>query len=796
MSNLDTYNKKRDFNKTSEPKAELKNKVNQPSKLKFVVQRHNASRLHYDCRLEIDGALKSWAVPKGPSLNPKDKRLAVQVEDHPLSYASFEGTIPKGNYGAGTVVIFDEGYYTFLECKNEMEFLDQWEKGSIKFKLEGKTLKGDFALVRMKADDPKNWLLIKHKDEFSVSNSYNAEDFVRSEETAPIPMFAKLSNNIPDDSDWIYEKKFDGFRAIAVVNDENSKLLSRNSKSLAEKFPSLLNDLKTIKHHVILDGEIVIEDKKGISQFQLLQKGEPISKNFQLTYYVFDILNLDKDDTKNLPLVERKELLKLLLNKYKLKQVIYVENLGQDQKSVLEYAEQNKWEGIIAKLKDSHYQEGKRNGNWLKIKLKNTQEAIICGYTSPAGSRSFFGALVLGAMRDRKLIYIGNCGTGFNDATLKMLFDKMHKLKRKKKVFDSKDKVAKESEVTWITPKLICDVHYSEWTNDEHLRHPVFKGLRTDKIIDDVKIEMPEAEIMEKERKIKVGKKEVNLTNLNKIYWPKEKITKGDMLYYYEEVADYILPYLKDKPISMHRFPNGIEAESFFQKDVDPEKIPDWLQTSEVYSKSTDKTIDYLLCNDLPSLLYIANLGSIEINSWLSTYKKPDKPEFAVLDLDPNGARWEDLIDVALTAKEILDKAKVPCFVKTSGSTGLHILINVAAKYDYEIVRDFIQFIGELINQNHPETTSLIRDPKKRKGLIYLDYLQNKQGQTIASAYSVRPKSMATVSTPLDWQEVNYSLKMTDFTIYNTLERISKIEDPWKDIWKSKIDIKAALANF
>ncbi len=822
MPNLETYNKKRDFTQTSEPKAQGKglNKTTHS----FVVQRHHASRLHYDFRLEIDGALKSWAVPKGPSMNPKDKRLAVQVEDHPLSYGSFEGSIPQGNYGAGTVSIFDEGQYSPLEVKSDKEFLKSWKEGSIKFRLEGKILKGDFALVRMQGDSSENWLLIKHKDDYSTDKPYDSEklvsdavkkegkDFKKSSSKKKVKtpssgnnedteiegdaMLAKLSQSVPDSDDWIYEKKFDGFRAIAKIKNTEADLISRNGNKLNKKFPSIVNELSSIKTNCILDGEIVIEDKNEKSYFQLLQSGEPIPKNLKLKYYVFDIIQLDGNDLRLFPLTERKELLELLIKKYKVESIEFVPNLKQDQNKVLGFAEDNKWEGIIAKLKESTYQEGKRNGNWLKIKLRNTQEAIICGFTKPEGGRSHFGALVLGLMSNGKLKYIGNCGTGFNEKTLKELYDEFAPLIQKTKPFDSGEDVAKERNVTWLRPELVCDVYYSEWTRDEHLRHPVFKGLREDKSAEDTKIEDKEALAMENDKELKFGKKTVNLTNLNKIYWPNDNITKGDLLAYYEKMGDFILPYLKDKPISMNRFPNGIEGQSFFQKDVDPSKIPSYLKTTEVYSESTGKTIDYLLCNDLPSLLYIANLGSIEINPWLSTYKKPEKPEFVVLDLDPNGAQWEDVIAVAHTAKAVLDRGGVEAFIKTSGSTGLHIVINVGAKYDYEIARSFVQFIAELVQQEHPDTTSMVRDPKKRKGLIYLDYLQNKEGQTIAAPYSARPKPMATVSTPISWDEVDNDLSIQDFTIFNIYDRVTTINDPWEKIFSSKVDIKKALAKY
>lgn len=820
MANLTTYNKKRDFSQTSEPKAEKATGDKQG--YRFVVQRHHASRLHYDFRLEIDGALKSWAVPKGPSLNPKDRRLAVQVEDHPLSYGTFEGTIPKGSYGAGTVSIFDAGTYMPMEVTNDKEFLNSWKKGSIKFSLKGKVLKGEFALVRMQGDTDENWLLIKHKDKYATDKAFDAEDLVRKQikeagktykEAAkekkstkkskqptamlvPKPMLAKLSTVVPDAEDWLYERKIDGFRAIARIANKEANLLSRNGLKLEKKFPSLIEELRKMEQACLLDGEIVIEDKEGKSYFQLLQSGEPIPKNLILRYYVFDILSLDGHDLQAFPLTERKELLHMLLKRYKLANILELETLSKDKDSILNYAKEQHWEGIVAKRKDSAYQADKRTGSWLKIKLNNAQEAIICGFTKPQNSRSYFGALVLGLWKDDKLSYIGNCGTGFTEQSLAELYQQFKPLIQAKKPFPAADKLPKEADVTWLKPELVCEVYYYEWTADKKLRHPVYKGLRSDKTADEIEPEYLAPVEMEKEREVKFGKKTVQLTNLTKIYWPQEEIRKGELLAYYEEIGPYLLPYLKDKPISMHRFPNGIEGQSFFQKDVEPEKLPSWLKTTEVYSESTEKTIDYLLCNDLASLLYIVNLGSIEINPWLSTYKSPEKPDFAVLDLDPNGANWKDVIAVAHTAKQLLDKAKAPAYLKTSGSTGLHIQMYVAAKYDYDIVRDFVQFLAELIHQQHPETTSLVRDPKKRKGLIYLDYLQNKRGQTIVAPYSVRPKPMATVSAPLAWEELNDELSIQDFTIFNMLDRVAQQEDPWSAIWKSKVDIKKALAQF
>lgn len=820
MTKLSAYNKKRDFSKTQEPAGQRKNKGKTTHKLRFVVQRHHASRLHYDFRLELDGVLKSWAVPKGPSLYPKDKRLAVEVEDHPIDYASFEGVIPQGNYGAGVVHIFDSGYYEFTEAKNEKEFLQDWKEGSLKFKLHGHILKGEFALVRMKSDEGNAWLLIKHQDKYAIDEPYHSEDHVadkikeagvgfkkvaskkkikppsRQVETViPKPMLAKLADQLPTGSDWIYEKKYDGFRILGVRDGTETNLYSRSGKVMDHLFPSLLEELACLDKDVCIDGELVIEDQKGRAHFQRIASGEPIPGTLRLRYYVFDILALEGKRLTAYTLQQRKELLALLLRRMKAPVVIQpVEELQGKVEEIERQAEQHQWEGIIAKEKMSRYLEGKRSSAWVKFKLRQSQEVIICGYTTPQGSRSSFGALVLGVYENGKLRYIGNCGTGFDTPLLKMLYKRMHVLKGAKKPFSKDVKVAKEQKVTWLYPELVCEVYYSEWTADHHMRHPVFKGLREDKNADEIITEKP-MDIEKKEETFTVGRKKVQLTNLNKVYWPKDNYTKGQMIAYYEEMADRILPYLKNKPISLHRFPNGIEESSFFQKDVDPDKIPRWLKTVPIHSDSNDKEIDYLICNNKATLLYIANLGSIEINPWLSTYRKPESPDFAVLDLDPNGADFKEVIQVARSAKEILDQMRLPAFVKTSGSTGLHIYLYLSKKYNYEVSRNFIQLLAQMLHERHPDTTSVIRDPKKRKGLIYLDFLQNRRGQTIVAPYSLRPKEGATVSTPLHWDELKPGLKISDYTIKTILKRMQEIEDPWREIWDQPAKIKQALSR-
>lgn len=817
MAKLAAYKKKRDFNETAEPKGHSKRGTGSSQKLRFVVQRHHASRLHYDFRLELDGVLKSWAVPKGPSLYPKDKRLAMHVEDHPVDYASFEGIIPKGNYGAGVVTVFDSGYYEFSEARNAKEFLRDLENGSLKFKLHGHILRGEFALVRMKGAADNAWLLIKHKDRYAWDEPYNSEDSVKpqikqagkdfkndkkakvnkksEEDSLPKPMLAKLVDHLPEGKEWTYEKKYDGFRMLAIRDQENVALYSRNGKRMDALFPSLVEELSQLDKQMCIDGEVVVEDRQGKPHFQLIASGEPLPSSLVLHYYVFDILRLEGEEVTAYRLDERRELLALLLRRMKKHAVVRMtEILRGTGPQVRGKAQRQGWEGVIAKERDSRYLEGKRSGAWAKFKLRQSQEAIICGYTAPQGSRAFFGALVLGIYKDGKLIYIGNCGTGYNTDSLGDIYTQMQKLKSKKKPFTADTKVAKEKDVTWLQPVLVCEVYYTEWTTDRRLRHPVYKGLRTDKEAKEIEGE----DVMKREDNedlLTIGRKKVQLTNLNKIYWPKEKYVKGQMIAYYEQIAEHILPYLKNKPISLHRFPNGIAEEGFFQKDIDTANVPDWIKTVPILSESTGKETNYLVCNNKATLLFIANLGSIEINPWLSTYQKPENPDFAVLDLDPNGADFQEVVRVAKTAYEIFEQLEVPSFLKTSGSTGLHIYLYVNKKYSYEVVRDFIQLIAQMVQERHLETTSTVRDPKKRKGLIYLDFLQNRRGQTVAAPYSLRPKEGATVSTPLGWDELTTKLRISDYNIKSVLKRIAENDDPWAAFSEKNANIKRALSK-
>ncbi|WP_426670181.1 DNA ligase D [Mucilaginibacter sp. McL0603] len=825
---LKEYVKKRLFDKTTEPKGGKST----GKKLNFVVQRHHASHLHYDFRLELDGTLKSWAVPKGPSMNPNDKRLAMMVEDHPIDYQHFEGIIPNGNYGAGVVLIWDNGTYTSLadERTDDIKNLRTGLKsGNLKFKLNGEKLKGEFALVKLNSAEDNSWLLIKHNDEFAVHEPYNSEEQVPDEikemlnnksgkasrlprvkktqsgrkspdindevennsdgDRAYTPMMAKLEAKIFDKPGWIYEKKLDGYRAIGYTG-KKARLISRNGIDFSHKYKAILDELKVIEEDAILDGELVIEDKTGKSRFQHIQNYDGDTNGQTLKYYVFDLLNLSGHDLRGLELYKRKELLKMLITSLNSKRIIYNDHIAGKGTELFQKAKKEAWEGIIGKDANSYYNSGKRSDRWLKFKLQNSQEAIICGYTAPTGSRKHFGALILGINDGNKIRYIGNCGTGFNDALIKDLYIKMHPLETDKKPFEKK--VHQRTKVTWIKPELVCEVWFAEWTGDGHLRQPVYKGLRIDKDKEKVVMETPDKQLADEEL-IEMGKAKLKVTHLNKVFWKDEGITKGDLIHYYRDMADSIVPYIKDKAISMRRQPNGIEDPGFFQKDTDVEHLPEWIKSEPLYSESNDKNINYIIGKDEATLLYLANLGCIEINPWLSSYKKPDNPDFVVIDIDPHDVPFNEAVEVALKTKEVFDRMKLDVFIKTSGSKGLHIYCYVGAQYDYDFTKMFAEYIAKLIHDELPNITSVERSPAKRPNKTYIDFLQNRRGQTIACPYSVRPKPGATVSAPLHWSEVNNDLKLSNYTIHNMLERVKKIDDPWKDLTKNKADLKKAL---
>lgn len=857
---LQLYKKKRDFKDTPEPKGKISKKK---EALVFVVHRHKASRLHYDFRLEMKGVLKSWAVPKGPSLNPGDKRLAMMVEDHPYEYRKFKGIIPEGNYGAGIVEIWDEGEVTDLEDSekelSEKKLLAGLKAGNLKFKLKGKKLKGEFALVKLKGKEDNAWLLIKHRDKYAVDDEYDSEDFTLK--TSPInkwlkengkakpdkssdkkkapakkarrvrslpaatrklatyikPMLAKETNAPFSDKNWVYEMKWDGYRAIAEVNKNKVSLYSRNGNTFNDSYPIITAALKERNIQAVLDGEIIVVKEDGKPSFQLLQHYQTDGEH-DIQYRVFDLLSLNGQNTCDLPLIERKKLLKQLL-KVKTDAIKYSDHIEEDGISFFNVARKNDIEGIMAKQADSLYTPGARTSEWLKIKHHKSVEAIIVGYTEPTGTRNHFGALVLGMYEDKKLKYVGHTGSGFSSQGLKDMMELLTPLQIVTSPFE--EKVKTNMPVTWVKPILVCEIKFTEWTRDGNLRHPIFLRLREDKKASEITMEnnrttekkkSPVSKtkkapakksattkkrttvIKDNKNELQFGKTNVKLSNLDKVFWPKEKVTKGNVIAYYQSVSRYILPFLKDRPQSLLRNPNGIKDKGFFHKDAG-EEAPPWVKTYPVYSESSKKTVDYIVCNNAATLAYMNNLGCIEINPWHSTIQNPDHPDYLIIDIDPSEKNtFNQVIEAANVVNSVFERVGVKSYCKTSGATGLHVYVPTQKKYTYDQLKDFAHLICILTQEQLPGFTSLERNLKKRGNkMIYLDHLQNRGGQTISCVYSLRPKEGAPVSMPLKWSEVKPGLTPLDFTIENALGRIEKNKDLFTPVLGKGIDLKKCL---
>lgn len=797
---LKEYRSKRDLKKSREPKDTSKRTS---GALNFCIQKHAARRLHYDFRIEHRGVLVSWAVPKGPSLNPQDKRLAIKVEDHPLDYQYFEGTIPKGHYGAGTVEIWDRGTYTLPDANTREEVekgvTKGLKQGHLSVILKGERLQGEFVFQKLKKDPDDNaWLVIKKGDVYASSKKMSLGHakgnlFEGTSKTAMptfvAPMLATLVKQPFSNPDWLFEIKWDGYRALAFIKHGTVQLKSRSKNVWNQKFPEIVKDLQTIGGTAILDGELVVLDSKGRSRFQLMQNYEKDGKG-TLCYYVFDLLYKDGHDLRQLPLIERKEILKKFLKDLSLPLIRFSDHVINDGEQFFKEASKHNLEGIIGKKIVSTYQS-RRSPDWVKIKTVLRQEVVICGFTAPRGTRKKFGALLVGINdKEKGLQYAGHVGGGFNAALLQTVYKKLQPLIQKKSPFKNPPKA--NAPVTWVKPKLVCEVSFAEWTEDNIMRQPIFQGLRDDKPAKAVVQEFPKPISANKTSKSpsSANSKELTLTHLDKIYWPNEGYSKGDLIHYYESVANYILPYLKERPIVLHRYPDGIEGQEFYQKDINFSH-PDWIKTFPL--KHEGKVDNYLLINDERSLLYAVNLGSIDLHPFLSRCKKLEYPDYCVIDLDPHGIPFERVVDTALLLHDTLERVGVKHYCKTSGGKGLHIVIPLHGKYHLDQSQKFAEVIALYIHQQLPEITSIVRNPKRRQKKIYLDCLQNRYGQTIVAPYAVRPRPMALVSTPLTWDEVNRKLDPSKFNIKTVLQRLKRKGDLFKPVLREGINMQAAL---
>jgi bifunctional non-homologous end joining protein LigD len=861
-SKLLAYRRKRDPSKTSEPfEAGAGDGF-------FVVQKHDATRLHYDFRLAMDGVLVSWAVPKGPSYDTRQKRLAVHVEDHPLSYRDFEGVIPEGEYGAGSVIVWDAGPYRLRE--------GSVASGSLKLDLSGKKLRGGWALVRMKPrGDKDEWLLIKERDEHA-----DAERDVTAEEPGSIlsgltieeiaarrgvrqwnsglrkkveelpsgaaregrlprnPEFmkAKLVAKPPVGGDWLFEIKLDGVRAFAIRESGKVRLVTRNRKEVAFRYPEVVAGLERIPgDDFVLDGEIVAFDEEGRTRFELLQGRihltgqDRIAEAARATpafYYAFDVLYAEGHRLEEVPLEERKQVLARLLRNVP-DPIRYSDHVRGKGSEFFDLACGRGLEGVIGKRADAPYR-GTRSGDWVKVKCLGRQEFMIGGYTPPQGGRAHFGALLLGVYDDGRLSYVGKVGTGFSEETLADIHRRLKKLERATSPFAEPPR---EKGVRWVSPELVAEVRFTEWTSDGRLRHPAFVGLREDKDPREVVRELPTRSVPDpsrdgkrggsarsrgnggsaaKESRAQSGADErrpsrsrakpiskpsstrgrgkanraapparVEITNPDKVFYPKSGITKGEVADYYAKVSGVLLPYLEERPLTLVRFPNGIMAPSFFQKDQ-PDWLPAWIPTVRIRSQEAKRDVNYLLCNDAATLAYVANLGAIDLHPWASRVAALEQPDYVVWDLDPPEAGFRKAADVAPRVREVLERAGLSPFLKTSGGKGLHLYVPLVPENGHDQVRDFAEVVARMVVEANPRTTTLERSKKGRGGKVYVDYLQNGRGKTVVAPYSLRAKEPATVSMPITWREFEKGAEPRDFTLRTVPGLVSRRGEAWR----------------
>jgi len=761
---LDAYRRKRDPSRTPEPFTGEGGGA-EPI---FVVQRHDARRLHYDFRIERDGALASWAVPKGIPLRKGERHLAVHVEDHPLDYAAFEGEIPAGEYGAGSVEIWDRGHYELVEEKRD---------GGLTVRLHGERLNGLWTLVPARLDgDARNWLMIR-KD---GGDSSRATATLR-------PMLAVASSDLPVGPEWTFEVKWDGYRVIAAVEGGEATLRSRNGNDLTGRFAAVARALPGALRTAdcVLDGEVCALDEDGRPRFSLLQHG-----GGTLALYAFDILERDGRDLTGLPLHERRDLLAETLIPG---EVIRLSLGFDDGEALLENARRLGLEGVIAKRRSGRYLQGRRSDAWVKVKPVQRQELIIAGFTRGRGRRDgVLGALVLAVNRDGELVWAGNCGTGFDDAELDMLLGKLEPLRRKTSPLAVTPRMprVRSADVTWVEPELVCEVEFLEWTREGRLRAPSYKGLRDDKEAQDVHRELPQ------KRRQGAPERDLKLSNLDKVFWPGEGITKGDLIEYYREVADVVVPHLEGRPFTMKRYPDGIEAKPFFQKNA-PSHMPDWIPTAEFPATSREgkgtRLIRYPLVNEEAALLWMANMGCIDLNAWCSRADRADRPDFALFDLDPTpDVGFAAAAEVALLVRDALAAVDLRGYPKTSGSDGVHVLVPLARRYGYDQTRGVVAAIAQALVSVRPDLVTAEWSKAKRRGVL-IDANQNGPGRTIAFAYSVRPHPGAPVSAPVTWDELAAGVEPGDFTMSVVLDRLARLGDLYAPVLEDRQALGPAL---
>ena len=770
---LREYERKRDRRKTPEPFSG-KRRGKDPI---FVVQRHDARRLHYDFRLERNGALASWAVPKGVPLEAGQQHLAVHVEDHPLDYATFEGEIPKGEYGAGSVEIWDSGTYELVEEKRD---------GGLTVRLHGKKLDGLWTLVPAHLDGKEqNWLILRKREDGAAG--------VSGRKYAPMLATLEDERHMPRGEGWEFEIKWDGYRIVSRVAGGEAALRTRKDQDYTKRFANVAKELaRALKTpDCVVDGEVCALDDEGRPSFSAMQQAKP---GTPIVYYLFDLLEVEGEPIVDLPLSERRKRLEKLVDRRN--RTVQFSESFDDGPALLAAAKERRLEGVMGKRLDSRYQPGRRSRDWLKFKAHAEQEFVIAGYTRGQGRREgSFGALVLGAYEGGELGWVGNVGTGFDDAEIERLLKTLRPLARKTSPFAQEPKMprVRKGDVLWVEPKLVAEVSFAEFTHDGRLRAPVYLGLRDDKDASEVRRELarPVPEVVTK------GKRVLRLSNLDKEFWPDEGITKGDLLAFYRDVAPVVVPHLRDRPFTMKRYPDGWQGKHFFQKDK-PAGMPDWIPTVSIEVTGRERPrrrrrIDAPLVNDELALLWMANMACIDLNTWYSRVDRLDRPDFVLFDLDPSpDVGFPETVRVALLVKEVLDTIGLRSFCKTSGADGIHVLVPVERRSTYEDTRQFAEIVAGALATTHRGLVTTEWSKAKRRGVL-IDTNQNGEGKTIASVYSVRPKEGAPVSTPLRWEEVDESLDPAAFTMDAVRKRVAEHGDLFEGVLTTRQSLSKAL---
>lgn len=812
-ASLSRYKKKRRFEQTPEPEGSV---GKSGARLSYVIQRHDARRLHYDFRLELDGVLKSWAVPKGPSTVVGEKRLAVEVEDHPLDYGHFEGAIPEGHYGAGHVLVWDEG--TWRPKGDPHEGL---KKGKLSFELAGKRLKGGFALVRLRRSSEKKaqWLLLKEKDEFAGKAGTGRV----TEETAPPPVkefhaqLATLEDRVPSGNDWIVEPKFDGYRIIARLERGKVELFSRNGNDWTKRFESIAGAVAKVPVvSAVFDGEVCALDDEGVPRFQLLQnsqagnsrskrRGQPVARLERLVYFVFDLLFVDGEDLRRHPLVTRKSMLESVLARQE-PPIYYVAHApGAQARELLRIACEKHGEGVVAKRANAPHRPV-RSLDWIKVKCSRRQEVVIVGFTAPGGSRQSLGALLLGVNGDDgKLRYAGKVGTGFTAQTLADLARRLKPL-----LADAPQVVGapRAKDVTWVKPVLVAEVSFTEWTHEGALRHPSFVGLRDDKPASEVKAEEPAHAIDEagtaeskkaaKTQKVlsKRGRKKDEDTVLGvRISHPERVIdqttgtTKLDLAAYYGAVAERILPYIAGRPLALVRCPEGDQAECFFQKQRTP-GMPKAIHSSKVGKNPI------LYVEDAEGLVSLVQFGAVELHAWGSRLAHVHEPDWIVMDLDPaTDVEFARTRDAALAVRGLLKDIGLESFVKTTGGKGLHVVAPIEPKFDFDRIKEMTHAMAERLARDQPRLYTAVMSKNKRTGKVFVDYLRNGEGATAIAPYAVRARPGGPVALPISWEELR-DVDPAQFTIKTVPDILKRRKhDPWKRVLSIHQHVPPALGD-